>query len=80
MKEASDKLAQAQSIAAYRDAGMDGVKSSRQLAEEARIDAELATAKSVTARQQLANAEMQKTIDVMRFETQQPESGPYHGN
>ena len=81
LNEARSKLTQAQTIAADRNAGGDRMKSARQLADEARVNAELATAKSVTARQQMANAEMQKTIDVMRFETQRSTStGPYDSN
>ena len=70
LNESREKLTAARTIAADREADDTRMMTARKLADEARVEAELASAKSATARQELSNREVRKTIDVMRFETQ----------
>lgn len=65
LSQARDKLVASRAAAEKEDMGR-----ARQLAREAKLDAELATAKAEAARAKGVNAEMQKNIETLRQETQ----------
>jgi hypothetical protein len=68
MKSAQDKLAAAR--ATKQPADDDSVALSRRLAEEARLDAELASAKAQLAKADAVNGELKKNSDTLRQEVQ----------
>ena len=76
LREARSKLKAARTTAiSFQEYDM---VTARKLADEARFEADLAAAKSETVRQQLANREVRRSVEVMRFETQRTYSnGPY---
>lgn len=73
MRSAHEKLNAAK--APVDDPDEKSVAKARQLAEEARSDADLASAKSKLAKAAAVNLEMQKSSDTLRQETERSSGG-----
>ncbi|MDR3417045.1 MAG: DUF4398 domain-containing protein [Nevskia sp.] len=73
MRTAREKLAAARADAEQPDD--QRVMQSRQLADEARVDAELASAKAHLAKADAVNQELQKNNNTLRQETQRSPGG-----
>lgn len=67
LKSARDKITQARSAVAS-EPNEQAVMQARELADEARADAELASARARAGRAAAVNAELQKNIDTLRQE------------
>ena len=67
LKSARDKITQARSAVA-NEPNEQAVMQARQLADEARADADLASARARAGRAAVINAELQKNIDTLRQE------------
>lgn len=74
MKSAHEKISAARAEVAD-DPGRDEVMAARWMAEEARVDAELASAQARLGRAEAVNAELQKNLDTLTQELQRAPGG-----